>query len=228
MSIPIRVDAWSPDKSVRIVDTLLFDSSVWPLPLQYTSSSTLSASLEANAQWLADTILSDAEVSGMGRTVRHFTARVDLWSHGLQRTIVDQIREQLWAILRGTHCKPSRNEQALVPIRVRLSAYGVRVQDDFQIDANNPLVEPLAIAKSLGEELLLPDELVTALAIDIAEQQHGLVVDEDQPKEDTDGLAAECRHATAAWMLEERAHISNVAHLVQQHRPENTTTSSSI
>jgi len=138
--VPIRVDAWSPDKSARIVDTLLFDPSCWPVPLTTTTttttvssatskceneggdgSSSASASctsrdrllelVEDNARYMADQILSDAEVTGMGRTVRHFTNRIELISTttttssssgtSLRDAIADQIRTQLAEILAG-------------------------------------------------------------------------------------------------------------------------------
>ena len=63
--VPIRVDVLSEDKTIRIVDTLLFDPTCWPVA--WTSNSTASATLtatvvEENVIQLAHTILSDAEV----------------------------------------------------------------------------------------------------------------------------------------------------------------------
>jgi len=101
--VPIRIDAVSHDKSSRLIDTLLFDPHCWPIPLFVTTpkvddpeqpnddskgskttrfEQSISSWLEANVQYLTDQILNDAEVTGMGRTVRHFTNRVDLWNHG--------------------------------------------------------------------------------------------------------------------------------------------------
>ncbi|EEC45543.1 predicted protein [Phaeodactylum tricornutum CCAP 1055/1] len=94
--VPIRVDAFYEDDKkmihIRLVDTLLLDPQLLPLP---------HSSLEENTQHLAYTMLSDAEVLGMGRTVRHFTGRLDLWSHPLQQLIADQIRPQLQQALSG-------------------------------------------------------------------------------------------------------------------------------
>ena len=42
---------------------------------------------------------------GMGRTVRHFTGRLDLWTPKLQRAVEDQLRPQLWKIATGTATK---------------------------------------------------------------------------------------------------------------------------
>jgi hypothetical protein len=56
--VPIRVDVLSEDKTLRIVDTLLFDPTCWPVTLYQP----LYASLEENNTLMAHTILSDAEV----------------------------------------------------------------------------------------------------------------------------------------------------------------------
>ena len=67
--IPIRIDACTEDGHVRIIETLLFDPNCWPIPLLPL----LHEAVERNIQELAHTIISDSEVLGMGRTVRHFT-----------------------------------------------------------------------------------------------------------------------------------------------------------
>ena len=56
--VPIRVDALSEDKNIRIVDTLLFDPTCWPISLYQP----LHKSVEENVVHIAHTILSDAEV----------------------------------------------------------------------------------------------------------------------------------------------------------------------
>ena len=56
--VPIRVDALSEDKTIRIVDTLLFDPTCWPISLYQP----LHTSVEENVVHIAHTILSDAEV----------------------------------------------------------------------------------------------------------------------------------------------------------------------
>jgi len=119
--IPVRVDVSSSDKTTRIIETLLIDPTCWPIPLYYsnhpsltmTSSSVSAAvtqqqlllheSVERNIKEYAHSILSDAEVHGMGRTVRHFTGRIDtIWTPSLQTLVEDQLRPQLWAIALST------------------------------------------------------------------------------------------------------------------------------
>ncbi len=56
--VPIRVDALSEDKAIRIVDTLLFDPTCWPVTLYQP----LYDAVEENISHIAHTILSDAEV----------------------------------------------------------------------------------------------------------------------------------------------------------------------
>jgi hypothetical protein len=56
--VPIRVDVLSEDKTLRIVDTLLFDPTCWPVSLYHP----LHVAVEENVTQLAHTILSDAEV----------------------------------------------------------------------------------------------------------------------------------------------------------------------
>ena len=56
--VPIRIDVLSEDKTLRIVDTLLFDPACWPVTLYQP----LYTSLEENITLMAHTILSDAEV----------------------------------------------------------------------------------------------------------------------------------------------------------------------
>lgn len=56
--VPIRVDVLSADKTIRIVDTLLFDPTCWPVTLYQP----LYAAIEENVTDMAHNILSDAEV----------------------------------------------------------------------------------------------------------------------------------------------------------------------
>ena len=56
--VPIRVDALSEDRAIRIVDTLLFDPTCWPVTLYQP----LYDAVEENVAHIAHTILSDAEV----------------------------------------------------------------------------------------------------------------------------------------------------------------------
>ena len=56
--VPIRVDVLSEDKTIRIVDTLLFDPTCWPVTLYHP----LYVAIEENVTQMAHNILSDAEV----------------------------------------------------------------------------------------------------------------------------------------------------------------------
>jgi hypothetical protein len=324
--VPIRIDVFASDKSLRVVDTLLFDPTVWPIPFpQHAISSNSNnnittydaartAWIESNCQLLANQVLADQECLGMGRTARHFTGRVDLWSDTMQTLIADQIRPQLVQVALGTATTarqrplvavkrkastaaahsdvsdakkakidsmeldtpekestndntknegqqppketetpettaptPTKEEEEkadernmpkdssepsqklpeksqLIPIRIRLLVHGVRIHDDFDWDPCLGM-SPLEIAEAMGRDLQLSDEAIVALTIDMAEQIHGLVVLPDEPGTEVDeGGPPDRRNATAAWPLEQRVHITNVAHLVAQHRHKQTET----
>jgi hypothetical protein len=111
----------------------------------------------------------------------------------------------------------------LIPIRIRLSAFGVRIHDDFYIDPALTETCPLEIAQSLAKDLNLNDDLTVALTIHIAEQMHGLTPVE-QPMDPTYDLeqgaavSTEKRQMTAAFKLGHRVYIANVAHLVQDYK----------
>jgi hypothetical protein len=201
--IPIRVDVVSDDKSIRIVETLLFDPTCWPVPL----SAPLHESLEKNVRQLAHTLLSDLEVQGMGRTVRHFTGRVDLYSSSLQTKIEGQLRPQLWDLAVST---PIPNAKPTT-IPIRLLVHGVSIQEDVVWDPSVPF-SPLEFAKDMGYELKLSEEAVVAIATTIIEQLYGLSVDTSLDPS-----------ATKPWMgasmLEQKESVANVAHLVAQHKP---------
>lgn len=89
--VPLRVNVVSDDKVNVLVDTLILDRNCWPVPLFFP----LEDAVERNAEELAYMLLTDAEVQGMGRTVRHFTGRTEIWSSSLFRKIVEQLRPQL-------------------------------------------------------------------------------------------------------------------------------------
>ena len=110
----------------------------------------------------------------------------------------------------------------LIPVRIRLTAFGVRVHDDFYID---PVLDtsPLLVAQSIAKDLRLSDDLIVALAIDIAEQLHGMKTVQDPilptyDKEQGAPVPTDKKHITAAFKLEQRVHITNVAHLVHDYR----------
>jgi hypothetical protein len=211
--VPVRVDVVSDDKSVRIVETLLWDPTCWPIPL----TPPLHESVARNVNEIAHTLLSDLEVQGMGRTVRHFTGRVDLWTASLQAKIEDQLRPQLWQIavlIYSTMMDESSKKRRPVPIKICLSAYGVMIKEDILWDVNVPDYSPLDFAKTMGEELNLPEEVVVAVATTIVEQLLGIPMDKS---EDTAGSYS--NHAVGATLLDHKENVSNIAHMVAYHRP---------
>ncbi len=235
--IPIRVDVTLEDESkLRIVDTLLLDRTVLPLPLE---PHRLEESLSGNALYMAKSILGDAEVIGMGRTVRHFTGRMDLWSWEMVEKIQKCIFEQLYAAfheadvsepstkkVKTSHTTESLDQQKakeegkddtetinaskLIPIRIRMELNGHRIHDDFDWDPSLDM-DPLIMTKSIGSDLNLPPEAVQELAINITEQILGLAVEDGGSREDAAipiGPAT-----TTAWTLEPKVQQSNLAHL---------------
>ena len=224
--IPIRVDVTSNDDEtkLRIVDTLLLDRNVLPLP---------DASLPENALYIAKSMLADAEVIGMGRTVRHFTGRLDLWSWDMIEQIEKCILEQLVAAFEEDSERPPRKkskashvieqaketndddekgESKLIPIRIRMEWNGHRIHDDFDWD-HSLGTDSLTLAKSIAHDLNLPSEVISELTAHIAEQMLGLVVVEEGGSSPEDAATATPMITTAAWTLEPRVHQSNLAHL---------------
>jgi hypothetical protein len=217
--IPVRIDVTSDDKSIRIVDTLLMDPTCWPVPLY----APLHESLEQNVEELAHTVLSESEVIGMGRTVRHFTGRVDLWSNALQTKIEDQLRPQLWAIVnnantqKGLSSVPSKSSSTTssspVPVHIRLVVHGVVIQEDLLWDPSVP-VSALEFAQDMAKEYQLPDEAIVAITTTILEQIHGLKMDTS-----VDQSVSSTQPKHGAWRMDSKEHIATVAHMVSQHRP---------
>lgn len=231
--IPIRVDVTSEDDSkLRIVDTLLLDRNVLPLPLE---SNRLEESLAENALYMAKSILGDAEVTGMGRTVRHFTGRMDLWSWDMVEKIQKCILDQLYTAFDESSQPPKKkprssnviepqeakeeekekkeeNESQLIPIRIRMEINGHRIHDDFSWDPSlGKNMDPLILAKSIGNDLNLPPEATSELATNIAEQILGLSVPGAGSPEDAATPIGPA--TTTAWTLEQRVHQSNISHL---------------
>ena len=200
--VPLRVDVCTGDGHVRIVDTLMFDPKCWPIPLLPP----LHESVEHNVRELAHSIISDAEVIGMGRTVRHFTNRVDLWSPRLQELVEGQLRSQLWDIVEG---KRTRNKSNVTKISLRLTVNNVIISDDFDWDTSVPTC-PIEFATTMAKELNLPDEAAVAITTSIVEQLNGVPI--------SPGKAST---ATTAHLLDSRDNVANIAHAVALHRPPN-------
>jgi hypothetical protein len=209
--IPVRIDVVSDDKSIRIVETLLLDPTCWPIPLY----APLQESLERNVQELAHTILGEAEVQGMGRTVRHFTGRVDLWSPGFQAKIEAQLRPQLLRIVGRVADlpKPNNNSDVQKRIAIRLVVHGVVIHEDILWDPQVP-VSPLEFAQDMGKEYNLPEEGVVAIATTVLEQLYGLTVDASPDVSATPNT----KGTTGAWMMDTKDHVATVAQMVTQHR----------
>ena len=202
--VPIRIDVSSDE--VRIVDTILFDPSCWPIPL----TQPIEQAVEQNVQELAHSILMDAEVYGMGRTIRHFTGRTDVWTRSLQQQVAQQLRPQLWASLLVP--SPLKKEtKEMVKIHLRLSVNSVNINDDFQWDPNVPDQCPIAFAERLANDLKLPEDAVPAIATAICEQLCGIQV-EGSPK------------PTSAFLMDAREQGTNVAHVANFHRPTTNNT----
>lgn len=103
--VPLRVDVSLPGTSkaspstpgLRVVETILLDPWVWPLRPRKVRQNPDDEALwiDDNARFLAHNLLTDLEVQGMGRTVRHFTNRAEIWSVDMQKRVMDQLRPQL-------------------------------------------------------------------------------------------------------------------------------------
>jgi len=196
--VPIRVDVSSGE--VRLIETILFDPKCWPVPLYQP----LDEAVERNVQELAYSLIMDAEVHGMGRTVRHFTGRTDIWTQSLQQKVAEQLRPQLLSLLEPKAPQPERRD--MVKIHLRLSVNGVNINDDFQWDPNVPGQCPIAFAEMLAQDLRLPEEAVPAIATAIVEQLSGITV-EGSPK------------PTSAFHVDAREQATNLAHIASVHRP---------
>jgi hypothetical protein len=166
----------------------------------------LHESVERNVQEMAHSIISDAEVSGMGRTVRHFTNRVELWSTKLQDLVEDQLRPQVWDIVEGTRATSTRN---MVKISLRLTVNNIMITDDFDWDTSVPTC-PIDFSHTMAKELNLPSEAAVAIATSIVEQLNGVTLSPTGNKPST---------VTKACIVESRDNVANMAHIVALHRP---------
>lgn len=153
----------------------------------------------------------------MGRTVRHFTGRVDLWSTELQTKIEDQLRPQLWAVVNGATRLKQQQQNAkgsLIPISIRLIIHGISIHEDLQWDPSLP-VSPLEFAQELATDLNLPEEAVIAITICMLEQLYGLSMD-TSPDESVPAQTAQNR---GSWQLDPKDTVATMNQIVAQHRP---------
>ena len=216
MPIPVRVDVTSDDKSTRVIDTLLIDPTCWPIPLYEP----LKESVEANVVEYAHTILSDMEVHGMGRTVRHFTNRVDLYTPALQTKIEDQLRPQLFAIATGNLPKPRIAKNGPTKIYLRLYCHGVTIQEDLYWDCSVPF-SPFDFAKDMAKEWNLPDQAVVPIATAILEQ---LYFDDLEVDHSPDVVATYTsttdKLRRGAWMTDHKERVALTGQLISDYRSE--------
>lgn len=208
--IPIRVDVVSDDKMTRIVDTLLLDPTCWPIPLY----DPLEESVEANIFDLAHSILSDAEVQSMGRTVRHFTGRLDLWTARLQEKVEEQLRPQLWKVATGKAIMPKQTVASPIPIQIRLMVNRIVIHEDILWDPHGP-VSVIDFAQEMAKELNLPDEAVVAIVTTMSEQLYGLQIDTTSDPAVVNSITRPWR---GAWTMDPKEYSATTSQVVAQHR----------
>jgi len=223
--IPIRVDVVSKDKLVRIVDTVVLDPTCWPITLYEP----LYRAIDDNVRELAHTILADAEVLGMGRTIRHFTGRIEVWTASLQKLVEHQLRPQLWHIATQTtpmHRRPPHAE-TLIPIVIRMIVDNkIRIEEEFHWDLHGK-ISPFEFAEEMARDYQLPDEATVHLATTILEQLYGLSVDPTPEKvlppstlQPPTQPPTKTTTKTGAWLVPPRDQGATMAHVVAHHRTD--------
>jgi len=155
----------------------------------------------------------------MGRTVRHFTGRLDLWSQKLQTSIEDQLRPQLWKIVEMNRDdkKPlGKYDETLVPISIRLMFDRINVHENILWDKYGPL-SPFEFAEDMAKEMNLPDDAIVSIAMTIIEQLHGLNIDTSSDATlENDPMKKSYR---GAWTTNDpKEHASIISQVVAQHR----------
>lgn len=218
--IPVRIDVVSDDRLLRVVDTILLDPTCWPISL----CAPLHETVERNVTHLAHTVLSDAEVQGMSRTVRHFTGRTEIWSPRLQEKVEDQLRPQLWKIVNGQAVIANNNDadqrRNLIPISIRFIYNRVAVHEDIMWDPYGPLTV-LEFARETARELNLPDdEGAVSIVTAMLEQLYGLRMDTSPDLAVEDGSEEEDRRG--AWMLDAKTATDTTTQAVPQPRTATT------
>lgn len=123
--VPIRVDGWNSDGSVRVVDSLVLDTTCLPVSCEPTSGyndppsssrpptsngnaevnvnnpgPSLMSLVDSNARYLTESILGDAEVQCAVRNSKSHVGRIELLTDlTLYKDIYKQIRSQLGVAL---------------------------------------------------------------------------------------------------------------------------------
>ena len=201
---PLRIDVASSTAGVRIVDTILFDSTCWLIPLLLSSSRD---AVEKNVQELAHSIVADAEVSGMGRTIRHFTGRADLYTKALHDQVADQLRPQLYQVLEDMQRLSEQPNNKTTTIHLSLNTHGVLIQDSFEWDTSIRL-SPIVFAEQMVWEMNLPEEATVAIATAILEQLHGLDM----------SMSLEGSKQNVIKELDPKEHLNHLSYIVGLHR----------
>ena len=110
---PLKIDASASDGSVRLLDTLILDTTCLPIPPSPPPSSTtprttitshtslLRQTIQSNALFLTATLISDMECYGITRINKTYIGRVKLWDAAphLYAQVLQQITCQLEALL---------------------------------------------------------------------------------------------------------------------------------
>jgi hypothetical protein len=211
--IPVRIDVLTDDRLLRVVDTILIDPTCWPISL----CAPLHETVERNITHLAHTVLSDAEVQGMSRTVRHFTGRVDIWTPQLQEKVEEQLRPQVWKIINGRakiKVANNNNDKHLIPISIRFILNRIVVHEEILWDPDGP-VTPIEFAQDMTKELNLPEEATVSIVTTMLEQLYGLVMDESPNPAVENQLEKDMR---GAWMLDATAKVHTESQVVAHHK----------
>ena len=180
----------------------------------------------------------------MGRTIRHFTGRLDLWNPKLQKAVEDQLRPQLWKIASNNAVTPPKTPNSdsttshLLPISIRLMLDRIVVHEDILWDCNGRL-SPFEFAQDMAKELNLPEEATVAIATTIIEQLHGLKMDpttdqslsmdvvnnpnnnnslNSNPSASTTTTAVASKSLRGAWLLDTKDQTAIASQVVAQHR----------
>lgn len=111
--------------------------------------------------------------------------------------------------------EPQLTSSTTIPIQLRMSLHGVRIHDDFYYDPS--IGTPLELAASVAQDLQLAPDFVPPIALEIAEQIRGrkVIAEKKDP-----GGPSNLQNATAAWTLDSKEHVTNVAFLVAQQKPK--------
>lgn len=75
--------------------------------------------------------------------------------------------------------KSTQNTNKLIKVNIRIRENQIAVIDELLVDPNDiKLSNPLFLAESIAKDLNIPHSMINTIAITIAEQLHGLEVDE--------------------------------------------------